>query len=91
MVLCRIGAADEFRRRAGVHALVPFVGDASRNGARQVEARHAGDVLCFFDELRWIAAGGGEHAAHHAARPKMPHQGARVDVADDGDLALREE
>ena len=48
--------------------------------ARALSTSFAGDL-----------SGGGEHAAHHAARAQMAHEGARIEIGDHRDAALRQE
>ena len=43
-----------------------------------------GMLRAFSTSFCGVALDGGEHAAHHAARAQVAHQGARVEIADDG-------
>ncbi len=50
-----------------------------------------GMLARLFDQLLPVGFDGGEHAAHDAAGAQVADQGARIEIADDGDAGAGEE
>ncbi len=70
--------------------LLPIVGFAARNAAGKLLPGHQGELLGFEHELVGRRAIGGDHAAKRTNLADVKHQGARIDVPDNGNFVAIE-
>src|SRR5471030_2597333 len=76
--------AHQFRRRAGIHGLGPFIAFERGDAGGQIQTGHGGNAARAFHQLPRVGFNGREHAAHHTASAQVADQRAGIETRNHG-------
>src|SRR5450432_816561 len=83
---CGVFYADQFRGFKRTRTRGPLVALLRGDHLGKISSVHLADGACLGDKLLRIGFNGRDHGPHYAVIAQMPHQGARIDITDDGNL-----